>query len=340
MPDSGMVTRFLSNHFGRDVDSLERVRVGGNNKSWLATLGDHQYFVKQYFTSPEDPRDRLKNEYQFLGYAHEIVPKNVAAPVAISELDRVAVYERLHGSPILSKDVNEDLLAEAARFFLALNNEARFVKAAHLGLASEASFSITGHVNVVDERLKIIDKAIGADSDKMAKVLINEIKALWKVERQSILSKLQCKDGAYVDSLPKSDWCVSPSDFGFHNALITSDGIKFVDFEYAGWDDPAKMAGDFFSQLSVPVDPLYFDQFCDEAFGCFKNPDAIKARARLLLVLYRFKWCCIALNVFIPTNLKRRIFADPDLNAEELKTTQLNKARMIIVELEKYRVLH
>ena len=40
----------------------------------------------------------------------------------------------------------------------------------------------------------------------------------------------------------RSRRCVSPSDFGFHNALVGPDGrAVFLDFEYAGWDDPAKL---------------------------------------------------------------------------------------------------
>ena len=42
-------------------------------------------------------------------------------------------------------------------------------------------------------------------------------------------------------ALPKETRCLSPSDFGFHNALLEATGkLRFVDFEYAGWDDPAK----------------------------------------------------------------------------------------------------
>src|SRR5258708_29751946 len=41
--------------------------------------------------------------------------------------------------------------------------------------------------------------------------------------------------------------------FGFHNALLRpSQELCFLDFEYAGHDDPAKMVGDFFSQPAIP----------------------------------------------------------------------------------------
>ena len=38
---------------------------------------------------------------------------------------------------------------------------------------------------------------------------------------------------------------LSPSDFGLHNALRGPDGqLRFVDFEYFGWDDPVKLVSD------------------------------------------------------------------------------------------------
>ena len=38
---------------------------------------------------------------------------------------------------------------------------------------------------------------------------------------------------------------LSPSDFGLHNALRGQDGqLRFVDFEYFGWDDPVKLVSD------------------------------------------------------------------------------------------------
>ena len=59
---------------------------------------------------------------------------------------------------------------------------------------------------------------------------------------------------------------MSPSDFGFHNALATPGGrLVFIDFEYAGWDDPAKLANDFFCQPAVPVDARFYDDFVARA---------------------------------------------------------------------------
>ena len=38
--------------------------------------------------------------------------------------------------------------------------------------------------------------------------------------------------------------CISASDIGTHNIIKTKNGLKFIDFEYAGYDDTSKLAAD------------------------------------------------------------------------------------------------
>ena len=64
--------------------------------------------------------------------------------------------------------------------------------------------------------------------------------------------------------LAAEDCCLSPSDFGFHNALLDDEGkLTFLDFEYAGRDDPAKLVSDFFCQPEVPVPLSLHAHFID-----------------------------------------------------------------------------
>src|SRR6266480_4587472 len=55
-------------------------------------------------------------------------------------------------------------------------------------------------------------------------------------------------------ALPQASRILSPSDFGFHNAIRRPDGtLAFVDFEYFGWDDPAKTIVDFLLHPGMSV---------------------------------------------------------------------------------------
>ena len=80
-------------------------------------------------------------------------------------------------------------------------------------------------------------------------------------------------------------------------ALRRADGrLQFFDLEYAGMDDPAKVACDFFAQPRLPA-PL-------ESLGLFLNGLAPKARTRVswMWPVTVAKWACII--------LKRRTSAD------------------------------
>jgi hypothetical protein len=131
------------------------------------------------------------------------------------------------------------------------------------------------------------------------------------------------------EPLPSGARCISPSDFGFHNSIVKTDGaLVFLDFEYAGWDDPAKMVCDFFCQPAVPVPTREFERFSiDVARAVGASSNLFSARCHLLLPLYRVKWCGIMLNEFVRADRGRRAFALGDEVAESRKVAQLAAAR-------------
>jgi hypothetical protein len=105
--------------------------------------------------------------------------------------------------------------------------------------------------------------------------------------------------------------CLSPSDFGFHNALADENGrVTFLDFEYAGRDDPAKLVSDFFCQPEISVPLNYHPGFLMRLADGLELDDAGRTRCRILLDAYRIKWSCILLNDFLPVGAARRSFAD------------------------------
>ena len=109
--------------------------------------------------------------------------------------------------------------------------------------------------------------------------------------------------------------------------MRNSGEICFIDFEYAGWDDPAKAVGDFFCQPAVPVPFDYFEQYLQEAVSYSPNGALLAERVRGLLPVFQIKWCCIILNEFLPDAAQRRRFANPTTEPELRKRSQLEKAQ-------------
>jgi hypothetical protein len=305
--------------------SLQPFEVGGNNRLYIASLEDRKVVVKQYYRVRSDLRDRLGAERAFLNYAAAngvaCVPRMIACNVEAG----IGILEHIEGTKLQHADVTTARVQEAAAFFRKLNESLGRRNGESLPNASESCFTIDEHVAMVDRRIeRLLALTPGKFIDRQANQLVQTLEAHWMATKTSVVEKAHSLGGAE----PLMERCISPSDFGFHNALLRPSGeLCFLDFEYAGWDDPAKMAGDFFCQPAVPVSRIYFDDFLRWTMGFSRHAERLEARARLLLPVFQTKWCCIVLNDFVPESLQRRRFADPDLNEDQRKIEQIEKAR-------------
>lgn len=298
--------------------SLSVVGGGGNNQVFSMDLDTGRYLAKAYFNHPADTRDRLGTEYAFLSYAATLGLRTVPAPVARSDADHLGIYEFIDGVKITADTLQPHHVRSAAQFIATLNGDSR--RSAVLPPASEACFTIEQHLDMVDRRLQRLQDIAGDDDpQRKAKELVRQLTDAWRRRRAQIAA-------AAAPDLSHDDQCISPSDFGFHNALLKGDSeLCFIDFEYAGWDDPAKLIGDFFCQPAVPVPPTYFDEFAEIVVSYSARPQVLRERAHLLLPAFQIKWCCIMLNEFLPTVAQRRQFADPASSLEQRQRRQLDK---------------
>lgn len=296
---------------------------GGNNKVFAVHTQSGKYLVKIYYSNPSDTRNRLKAEYSFLKYARKIGIECVPKPILSSSEKNMGLYEFVQGRKLTSPELVPQHISQAANFVRALNE--RLKKDDTLPTASEACFSIEQHFLLINKRIKkLLSLPVIAEIDHQALLLVGKLDSVLKNLKDDIVARC----GPISKQLDVADRCISPSDFGFHNALLRDNGeISFIDFEYAGWDDPAKMIGDFFSQPAIPVSLKYFDSFISEALSYSKNNYELAQRARLLLPLFQIKWCCIILNDFLPDAARRRHFANPNLEPLQRKRRQLEMAQ-------------
>ncbi|MFM9970252.1 MAG: aminoglycoside phosphotransferase family protein [Burkholderiales bacterium] len=315
---------------------LDPLSAGGNNRVYAVQNKHQRFLAKHYYHDGSDTRDRLGAEYAFLEHAWRIGLKNIPRPYACNTTAHLALYEFVEGEKLVAADITAQRVLEAARFFALLNSAQSRARATALPLASEACFSVTEQVEMIDGRIGRLDRIEPAgDVNREAVEFTQELKSLWQAAKRGLFGA--CKDiGLDAEELlPVANRCLSPSDFGFHNALRRADGsLCFIDFEYAGWDDPAKAVGDFFSHPGMPVSKEYLESFLAVAMTPFENPQASSTRARLLEPLFRFKWCCIILNEFLPASASRRRFADPEADSTQRKAGQLYKARTLFNTLQ------
>jgi hypothetical protein len=326
---------FKSAKLSATILSFDSCAKGGNNRTYRVETVDGVFAVKKYFRGPADKRDRLASEFSFLMYAKETAPHFVPKAYAQDIENGLALYEFIEGRSVTASELTEHIMTQPIQFFCLLNDPDAKKNATSLALASEAGFSIEDHLISVNSRIFELQQAIFNETDENAKVLMTSLSQYWDDILQTCRNQA-ISDGIDVSAtLDYSQRCISPSDFGFHNALmLKNQQIKFLDFEYAGWDDPARMVNDFFSQLAVPIPAKYYDWFVREVMKPFPQTEHLIMRAKLLRPIYHIKWCCIALNVFIPVHMARRQFANPQLNVVDLRKTQLAKAELLLKNLE------
>ena len=248
----------------------------------------------------------------------------------------MAIYEFVEGYKLEADKVDEVVIRQAAEFLALLNSPQSRAQAKALPDASEACFSVAEHFAMVDGRIARLESMpVESDVDHAAAAFVRLLTAYWYDTKKRLLDACATWGLSPDASLSADERCLSPSDFGFHNVLVRSDGkLCFIDFEYAGWDDPAKAVGDFFSHPGLAVPHAQFESFLAQALTPFEEAPIMTARVRLLEPISQVKWCCIILNEFLPAVARRRNFANPGADAITRKQCQLDKATRLFESLQ------
>ncbi len=306
--------------------SLSRLAGGKNNQVFrIETDAGTSLVMKRYFTDPRDSRDRLRAEWEFLQHAWSRGIRAVPEPLACDAAAHAGLYGFVQGRKLLARELKLAHVSAAIDFVLAVNERPR----AELAPGSEACFTLAEHIATVERRVARL-AALDPDAPhaKEAQTFVSiRLLPTWHVVKLNIETAARAAGIPMEQELGPDDRCLSPSDFGFHNALVDdTERVTFLDFEYAGRDDPAKLVSDFFCQPEIPVPLDYHADFIARIADGFGLGEKGRARCRMLLDAYRIKWTCIILNDFLPVGAARRAFADEGSRAARC-TVQLAKAQ-------------
>jgi hypothetical protein len=314
--------------------SCERLGGGLNSRVYKATVEDTSVFVvKFYFSSTADHRDRLGNEFTSLSFLWEQGFRNIPQPMTLHREASCAIYQYCEGSNITADDVTKEDVKAVVTFFASLKSLKQEIPLPDFLSASEAFFSVKGVINNIQSRLERLFDVAGEKgvSDNLNLYLNNDFVPFFKTLIAWCSQKAEENGVLWEEEIPEEERILSPSDFGFHNALRVRNGnLVFFDFEYFGWDDPSKTISDFLlhpadsMQINSQLKQRFYTQFC----SALNSSIDLDNRVEVLFPLFGLKWCLIFLNEFIPSEYKRRIFASQSTeNIEQCKLGQLLKAK-------------
>lgn len=299
---------------GSRPDRIEPVGGGGNNRIYRVETADGPVALKGYRVDDSDARDRLGHEWAALTLVAPRLPDTVPRPIACDRVAGWAAYEWVSGDKV--ETVGDSDIDAAIAFLGRLQTLRGEPEAAALKLASEACLSMGELSTQVERRLGRLGGI--------------EPIAPFLVEIRKTFAGL-AGDGP---ELPAALRVLSPSDFGFHNALRRPDGrLVFLDFEYFGWDDPAKLASDIHWHPGMALFPAQRARFASGLERIFGSDPGYRDRLRRYRPLIGLRWCLILLNEFLPAGLARRRHAGQAEDAEAARNRQLAKARALYSEV-------
>ncbi|MGZ5817170.1 MAG: phosphotransferase [Burkholderiaceae bacterium] len=299
------------------------IRAGRNSEVSCLSNQQGQWILKNYYQHSSDKRDRLGTEFGFLSFLKQVGVTSVPQPLAMDDSLHCALYSFLPGKR--PNTITPDHISQAVNFISSINRFQKSSDAMVLPVAADSCFSWQDHLDLAETRIARLMKVEPASElEREAHAFVEEcLLPLWSRLKNNLMQAIDSSQ--LTEPLATEARILSPSDFGFHNALEDAGHLSFVDFEYAGWDDPAKLMCDFICQPELPVSKTQGKQFIDELLLALPHRDTVRHRVEQLLPVHRIKWCCILLNEFRVEDRKRRLHAG--LESDGLLAAQLNKAK-------------
>ena len=305
------------------VESIEKLKGRGNSAIYKIYLSNtNKLALKMY---PEvSYHDRLKSEFLSTKIFKELNFINVQTPESFNSNLGIATYDWIEGEKVLSYGVEE--INAALAFLKTLHQNTKAAQFKEFPMAADACPMGLDIERQIKRRLLQFDKFTDKYNE-LEKFLKNDFKPLFDEIITWSKSSWPSIPG-YKIPIITNELILSPSDFGFHNALRSKDNkLIFHDFEYFGWDDPVKLISDFSHHAAMNL------SYDDEQLW-FSGVSAIYGKhllERLIAAwpLYGLNWCLIILNEFKDEVWNRRCIADESKShlRDEHLATQLAKSK-------------
>ena len=321
----------LTEILGRPPDNATAIFRGRNSRVYRVDIGADRFAAKFYGTSATDTRDRLGTEYDGLTFLHGKGIDKVPKPMGLSRAANCGVYEWIDGKPFTAIGAME--IDQALEFVAALHGLRQSPGAAAQPLASEACLSGVDLHDQIETRSQALTPR-AESHDGLGDFLRQRFRPAF-AECTAIAEQAYARIGlSFSAPLDNAFRTLSPSDFGFHNALHGNDGkAAFVDFEYFGWDDPVKLVSDFVLHPAMDLAADMQRRFLDGAEAIFAGEPKFGERFRALIALYGLRWCMILLNEFRDDRWHHRLAAGVREDRSTVESRQLAKAETLLLRL-------
>lgn len=329
----------LARAAGEPLVQAESVGGGKNSQVYRLTTKSTGGLLaaKRYHRDADDPRDRRATELQALKWLWQQGERQIPRPLGSSAKLGITTFQWIEGQTPAKGSITHRDVDQAVEFLARLRGLRQAEGSDDMPPASEACLCGQHWVENIRARLERLSGAPpGAETEALTRFLVRDLEPALRRAEVCSRRSLAALDIPFEVPLQRRWQTLSPSDFGFHNTLRGSDGLVFVDFEYFGWDDPAKLACDVLLHPMMDLTVQLKQRFARRLLECFGEDRKLAPRLRQLYPLCGIKWCMILLNEFVPGDMRRRGFAGRGpSDTGQTRRRQLDLARRMLERVER-----
>ena len=301
---------------GAKVRAIEPATSGANSRIFRVATSDGLFALKSYPSRQNDKRNRADVEWRALQFLTARGVTSVPRPFARDAEGQFLLMEWIEGPLLTSHEPAH--IGQAAAFIaqiFALSSES---EAAQFPLASEACLSTARIVQQTEERLPLLN----SDGPLGAFLATTFHPALQRAKRHAQSEQAEEELDARLRRL-------IPADFGFHNVVREPSGrLRYIDFEYFGWDDPVKVTADFLLHPAMTLSEEETRSFARAMGAALPQDIEFGARLKRHLPLFALRWVLILFN---PFRCDRAAELPPEASARHaLLSDRMGKAEKLL----------
>ncbi len=327
----------LESLLGRAPQMVTQLKGGVNNVCLKVEDGSDVLLAKKYFRHKGDRRDRLNTEFGMLSFLWQNGMRCIPEPVRKDDRLSIGLYRFIEGTRPSAGEINRADIMRMCELLGTMWKLKNRPGSDSLPPGSDAAFRMQDYIDCIQRRFDLVLRCAqsGDAAPGFREFVVAEMTPVFRLIGDDFNKKMAIAGLDPNTELPEAERTLNPADHGFHNAMRRPDGsLVFIDFEYAGWDDPAQMICNACLQSEAPIPRPLVSLFLREMLETLSSGRQLASRLEIVYPLLAFKWCLIMLNEFLPVSDERRRFAGAD--PESRRKTQLQKATRQLEKVESF----
>lgn len=296
---------------GFDPILVSKINTGTNNSLYrVESSNGDELLGKVYLV---DDRNRLDREYGSLSLLDRLGVQHVPKP--ISARNGIGLYSFESGGRKEPKEITELDIDKIIDFVCILHGISPTNVDEDFQDAIFASFSLEDFLATSSYRMDRFKSYVQSDfSEASIRNLVDSFDIDSIVT--DVVSSVKERSPDFSQKIGEGDKRFAHGDFNIQNMLFQDSGdICFIDFEYAGWDDPLKMVSNFiFHVNNSGLSDARRDQFLERYRR--NSPLSPQQLQRLdsAILLSSIDSLSVMLWGITPEKLNLRSFSNPDFN--------------------------